>query len=533
MGIVNQIEIYQAEVEKEVSDNTYQIKLYWKTEESAQKYQGKYLVELKKSTEIVKSEEVQDKNCVFSNIQLDDKLYYTVSVTVKDQPDKSHSTPLLLKTYERLTGSYDGSSLELSWDKPDINIGSGKCIVKVDHSGIYTYEISPYVCGMEIPMEEKHFGEKINLTVTMQPYINKFSSGPSAEIPSLFCPVYTAEESAEGKKQVCFRKQGMDEKILSIPLDGEIYAADQEGKLKKPESPISSGSLELGIVSPYMLTIRSDTVLERADYDTFIAKVFQVTTTKAMYQIMEMIARGARQNIEDMLYFHCGLNPDKRCTDVRPGFSLKLEQELYMPEDQMSGGDAAGFVGNHTAFYEVSLARGKNMEYLEFDSFVHLMEEEIYPPSSEETVKPVGAGIIDLCAVRMRQPFYRIQYPEALFSSEAEPDIYAGNHVLMLAAPGFQEVPLPPENSTVVPYLLFRGRSALTLQITVVVCGVERKLPAGTTVGKMMGFMGIHGKGAKKLVLYRRSPSGEQTKISFSGEIWEDFPLFHGDRIEG
>ena len=36
----------------------------------------------------------------------------------------------------------------------------------------------------------------------------------------------------------------------------------------------------------------------------------------------------------------------------------------------------------------------------------------------------------------------------------------------------------------------------------------------------------------KRQVLYRRSPFGEEAKITFSEGPWEDMPLFHGDRID-
>ena len=543
MGAVYTLFVEQAEVSREPGGNTYQINIYWRTEESPQKYQGKYLAELYKGTEKVGSQDTEVKKATFANVELDEDAFYTLKVTVGDQPEINKTTPLMVKTYENLTGSYNGKILKLRWDEPDSGICGGKCKVKTNRSGIYSFDVRPYICGREIPMDETYFSEKEVFTVTLEPFANEYSSGPIARLESIFCPGYEAITAPEGKKQLYYRRQSPDETVLTVTLEGEIYDDDAKGQTKKPEAPVIQGPLELGITAPYQLTIKTDTLLNRTDYDSFVSKVCSLLTTAAMYQILEVIARGAGQEMEDMLYYHCGLRPDKRRADVRPGFSLRLEQAVYMPKDQMNGGDAAGFVGNHTAEYLVSLAHGEDMDYLEFDSFLSLMDEEIYPPQEQSEVRPVGAGILDMCAVRMRQPFYRIQYPEGIYSSEVEPDIHAGNHVLMLAAPGWEDVPLPlngvlgkdgqNEETSAVPYLLFRGRSALTLIISVAVNGLEKRIPVGTTVRKLFHSIGVYGERAKEAVLYRRSPFGEEAKITFSEGPWEDMPLFHGDRIEG
>ncbi len=536
MGNVNKITITKIQVSKESGKETYSVTAKWETEETPQPYTGKYLTEIKDISGTAASGESEGKSIKLNGVSLDAGTFYTLYVTAQDSQKKSDFGPVLQHTYENVTWKYDGRLLCLKWDNPSIYIGMGKCTVKSSTKGIFSYDIPPYTCGIDLPIEERLIGENPVLSVTLTPYSSLCSSGPAVDIPSVFCAKYIVTKDSDGKSFISYKKTGPGETSLEIFLEGDIYT-------KKPDAPIEKGPLSLGIEAPYKLAIQTGTRLERADYDAFVNQVSSAVTAKAMYEILDIIARSALQSPDDILYFHCGLRPEQRCADVRPGMALRLEQEMYLPKTQLSGGDTAGFIGTHTAEYQVSLAQGENLEYLEFDSFLALMEEEIYPPAGQEEVKPVGAGIIDLCAVRMRQPFYRIQYPQAMYSSDAEPDIYPGNQVLLLAAPGWQEIPLPVSGVKekeaqiqavgAVPYLMFRGRSALTLLITVMVNGIEKRVPAGTTAGKMLRFMGISATGRQQAVLYRRSPFGEMAAISCGGGILEEMPLMHGDRIEG
>ncbi len=530
MSGINKIQIYQATAEH--GEGGYCVSAYWKTQESPQTYQGSYHMEITSLSGTLAFVDTEKKSGKISNLKLDLENFYILKVTADGKSDEA---PLLLHTYQNARGNYDGSVLKLAWDAPNDAIGFGRCIVTVEHGGSFTYDIPPYVRGMELPMKEELYGENIVLSVSLLPFSSQISGGPVVTLPDLYSSRYIVKE-AEGKSiQMCYKAVRPDETKVDIPLEGEIYAQDAQGESKKPEAPLISGPLELGVTAPYVLKIHTDTLLARKDYDDFIAKIYHVVTTAAMYDILELIARCAFHDAADSLYFHCGLRPvadtgqtnvNQRCADVRPGFSLRLEQEVYMPKDQVNGDDAAGFVGSHTTEYTVSLAQGESMQYLEFDSFISQMDEEIYPPPGASAVSPASGGIIDLCAVRMRSAFYRIQYPDAMFSSDAEPDIYPENHTLLVADPGWKYAPMPS-------CLLFRGRSALTLLITIVVNGVEKKVPAGTTFGKLLNTMGIFGLRQNNMAWYRRGPFGTEAKLVFENDIPKDMPLLNGDRIEG
>lgn len=530
MAYINEIEIYQVTVEQG-DGGSYCVSAYWKTKESPQKYQGSYHVEITSLASMAASVDVEKKGGKIADVKLDPETFYTLKVTADG---KSDTAPLLTHTYENARGNYDGMVLRLRWDTLAADIRFGKCIVSVEQGGSFTYDIPPYALGLEQPMKEELYGQNVVLSVSLQPFSSKVSSGPVVTLPELYRSRYMVT-TKDQKVQICYKAARPDETSVNIPLEGEIYVVDAQKNSAKPAEPVTEGPLELGITQPYMLRINTGTLLDRRDYDSFIAKIYRVVTTAAMYDILEIITRCAFHAVEDSLYFHCGLRPvadsgqtnvNQRCADVRPGFTLRLEQEMYMPKEQISGDDAAGFVGTHTAEYAVSLAQGKDMQYLEFDSFISQMDEEIYSPADGSAVTPVSGGIIDLCAVRRRSAFYRIQYPEAMFSSDALPDVYEGNHTLLVADPGWKYASLES-------YLLFRGRSALTLLISVVVNGREQKVPAGTTFGKLLNSMGIYGLRTNRMTWYRRDPFGAEAEIVFEKDILKDMPLLNGDRIEG
>jgi hypothetical protein len=69
--------------------------------------------------------------------------------------------------------------------------------------------------------------------------------------------------------------------------------------------------------------------------------------------------------------------------------------------------------------------------------------------------------------------------------------------------------------------------------ITVIVNGVEKRVPVGTTFGKLLHAMGIYSLGKNEMMWYRRSPFGKEVPLYFEGDIISDMPLMHGDRIEG
>lgn len=539
MGSVIKIIIDEVEVNPAETSGHYDISVDCSTQDSPAPYEGKFTLDLldyntgqsvlRESIEIEKKYG-QIKGQI-NDFAADMQMEYQVVVSTKDDPNpKSAYEFVLFHTYTNASASYDGSILKLRWDMPDHRIYTGECIVNTKADARFSYEILPYMSGMDISFSENLIGEDVVFDVIMDPYISECSKGPQVSVSDISAPRYIVESEADGTHRIWYRNSVTDQNTVVIPLDGDIYGPDSS---KIPQSPIISenGILSINNEAPYAFTINTGTALTVGEYDAFVKEISDKVTVSALYQILDFIARCACQDLKDMLYFHCGLKPEQRSIDVRPGFSLHIEQEMYMPNIQLREENAAGFIGNHTADYLVSLTKGKDSEYLEFDSLVDSMDESLYPlPNAADTGKKmVSAGIIDLCSVQMRQPYYKIVYPDAMFQSEVEPDVEFTSHVVMSAIPvGAGDV-----SADLFPYHLFRGRSSLTILITVRINGIERKFPVGITLGKVLRAMGIYTIQNEDIKVYRRTPFGREAKLSFAGGLLEDLPLFHGDRIEG
>lgn len=528
MGVIHKITLDCVEVSRNADQKTFDIKALWNVEESAGPSENQYCVKITYMGEEITSQVTDSKTIDMTGVALDPEHLYELQVSSGDQMDQE---TLLLRTFENPVADYDGKMLRISWDKVDPAIGVSRCLMNVGGTR-YSVQIPNGVCGMEIPMSETVYGKDLQLSITLKPYANQICSGPSVELPELRCPSYKVQ-TQDGTSQIGYSGKAPAEEQLSVTLYDEIYQKDGKGQSLCPDKPLEFGPLVLGNTAPYTLTVNTGVLLTKETYDSFVAAVWPIVTVRAMYALLDVIPRCALHTVEDTLYFHCGLrrNADaqsqinRRCADVRPGFTLRLEQAQYLPQYQLSSPDAAGFIGVHTADYPVTLAEEDDGgTYLVFDSFVSGMDEEIYSASSEMT--HAGAGILDLSAVRMRSAFYRIQYPDALYSSDVQPDVYKENHTLLLADPGWNDAALET-------YMLFRGRSALTLLLTVWANGVEKKMPVGTTLGGLLRSMGIWEGAGHRVKWYRRDLYGRWVPVTGSDQLLQTLPLMNGDRVEG
>jgi len=516
-------------------NGTYTVDAHWDIQTSASPFTGTYTAKILKSdddTTLVSKEGITTQDVQLKGASFTKDVNYKIVVTAESV---SASSPILWHTYENVKARYDGNRLRLLWDAPDRSIASGFCYVENDAGCVCTYPIPTGVRGADIPLEEEIYGINGGFTVMLQSVSGSVLLGPVVKLEKVYYPVYTFRQIKENGTRTQLGYQAGNSKAASLvfPLKGEIYKTKED----VPPEPIKGGAvLTLENTLPYTLTVSLDKELTRQDYLSFVKAAYEKVVPKAMYDIFEVISRCALQGGDDILYYYCGLDAEKRRVDVRPGFYLRLEQEMYLSRLELTDGDSAGFIGMHTADYPVTLARLEDNDCLEFDSFLSFMKEDLYLPGGDAGKKIIGAGILDLSAVRMRQPYWQIHYPDALFVSSVEPDIHPGSHAILLAAPGFTETPVPvtAEENTDTPYLIFRGRSALTLLITVTINGAEKRVPAGMTIGKLLSLTGIRASDSSGFYWYRRDPYGVEARVRLGGEDgWESLPLLNGDRIEG
>ena len=545
MGTVYEISIYQIKTSLK-NQKTYEVEVCWSVKQSPKPYEGEYLVEFRSDAGVLNNTSVSgnERRAVLSGLTMESGEYYSVRVSAAEDPSVSETEPVLQDTYEGVSGDYDGKKIRLTWEAPDVHIGKGECRIILRSGGSYVHEIPPYVRGMEILLNEEFFCKKEPFDITLTPYISEVSSGPKTVISGLFSPDYVMD----GQAGICCRCNGTGETALSVTLHAQEVFRREGGAAAAPQDPITVGPLTLDNQEPCRLAVGTANVLSREDYEGFVRACYRYVTAEAMYEILDFVSRAARQRPEDSLYFHCGLSETLRCADIRPGFFVRVEQALYQYQQEMGESDVSGFIGSHTAEYAVSLHRGKEMSYLEFDSFVSLFEEELYPLQDKDqsgaaaSCQQVGAGVLDLCSVNMRQPYYRIQYPDGIFTSDVPPDGHPDSQVALLAAPGWEETKIAKSAQSggqkavlTAPYLVFRGRSGVTLLFTVTVNGREEKVPAGTTVEKLLRRKGCFHVDPGAVRMFRRNPYGKKARITTpegQGELLWELPLLHGDCIE-
>lgn len=533
MGTVYELKLYQVEVE--LCGETYNIDVGWTVKQSPKAYDGDYLVKIIGNgvTVVEKTVSGQKREACITGAALDSNTDYCIQISVKDQPEIISEESLLLKTYENVTVDYDGENLLLKWSPPDWGISEGRCQILPKSGGNYAYDIAAYHRGLHISLDEEIFGAKEGFQIILTPYITNISSGPQVVIRDISRPDYVPGE----EETLRCRCTNLEEKVISLVLRTPSVFKETGMEVTVSER-IAYGPLSLSKTEPYTLSIDTGQILERTEYDLFIRECYRCVTPGAMYEILDFIARAATQRTEDMLYYSCGFSESRRCADIRPGYSIQVEQAVYQYQTKMEEGNVSGFIGNNTATYKISLQAGQEMEYLEFDSFVSMFEEELYVLSSAGTQQQstlgrpqqIGAGILDLCSTNARNPYYRIQYPEAMFVSDALPDTQTGNHVFLLGVPGWEELPDPQA-----PYLLFRGRTAITLLFTVIVNGREECIPAGTTLEKLLRQKGVYYPDFHMVRIFRRNPYGREAclrNLADDPAFFRKLPLMHGDRID-
>lgn len=541
MGTVYEIELYQVSVSG--SGDGFHVNACWTVKQSPKPYDGDFTAEIVENFVTVAKTSVSggEREADFQDVSLDPEANCLIRISASEQPSVSSEVPLLLKTYKNVKADYDGEILFLRWDRPGKGIRNGQCRILPEAGGNYLYDIPVYARGIRIAFDEELCGAQEGMRICLTPYITECSSGPEYVIENFVRPAYVPDEQA---KTLRYRSNSQKETEIAWTLQAASVFQKKGETEKIPENPISHGPLCLGCTKPYTLTIQTAQTLERTEYDKFVAECYEYVTASAMYEILDIISRAAMQRVDDMLYYHCGFSQEKRCADLRPGFALRVEQAAYQYQNGMDEGDISGFSGNGSSVYKVSLQRGREMEYLEFDSFVSMLEVELYSLQSTAGQQQTGSGILDLSSVNIRNPYYRIQYPDGMFTSDVPPDIIPGNHPFLLGAPGWEDVPLTVSSrisgerdgiSETVPYLLFRGRAALTLLLTVTVNGREELVPAGTTFEKLFRQKGICNADFDSLRIFRRSPYGKEAcmaNVPESAAFFSNLPLMHGDRIE-
>lgn len=334
---------------------------------------------------------------------------------------------------------------------------------------------------------------------------------------------------------VAYRFQSEQESTLQISLMQELF-----------QTPITEAidcqslKLEKQDVG-YMLTIQTQNPLPKTDYNSFCSTLTdKMVTIKGLYLLQDTIARSGNLLLTDLLYYHSGVDSSNRCSDLRPGFTLEVETANYMPTYEIDKQDGApGFVGTHTAHYKILTREADTDIRLEFNSFID-QYAEYFDVAKEQDSNVITAGnVLDFFVSDYRKPLYRIVYPQGFQASDVEQTHYPSDNILLIGADSYSQLgdytesiknmPVFSENSNI-PVLMFRGRSAVTLMVSIWVNGDAKLVPVGTTLGGVLEEQGFYQAEMAKTKVERLSPYG-YAQMSASSCVTA-LPLMLGDRIE-
>lgn len=311
---------------------------------------------------------------------------------------------------------------------------------------------------------------------------------------------YTFSTPASGQQPYAYYYGGGSQPPFDVivPLDA-AFTATPSGRLPAP-FVLEAGSSPF----PYQLRAPRDSAVwdfsgtdplrpaVRSAFDQLLDALELLPLKPGRLQaIRNWLAQLLPQTFAETLYLRHGFDPAGRTVDLTPGMRLRVDFEAHQAVDPGQS-PLNGFVGSGAATIEVAplLAAG-GQPASGFDPFLSQLQGLLVPP-------PHGgaAGAIDLQGAAYQLPWWRLVYPRSFSSGDTTGDASARQNVALLGAPTHalltaatsalqQDRALPAQ--AVLTW--FRGRAAVVPEIPIVLQGVLRHVPLGTTVrGLLSGF---------------------------------------------
>lgn len=264
---------------------------------------------------------------------------------------------------------------------------------------------------------------------------------------------------------------------------------------------------------PYKLTIAADdevwkfeldsirTTLQ-SDYIAFLKAVESPTgeagaTPYGISLLQSAIGRYMPQTFAELLYYNFGLTTDtsvgSASIDLRPGMVLRASISDYQ---EVTGTDVntwvPGYAGAASLDFEIGgYTAGSNWR-TGFNAFLSALSAQQALHVDAPYVNTSGtqasgvAGDSDLYYSAFLQPFYRMFVPGTVPPATSTGSTTISSNFALAAASDYtslQSVGIDPSQNAVA---YFRARTVLQAMIYVVLNGVEKLVPIGTTVGNLL-----------------------------------------------
>lgn len=357
--------------------------------------------------------------------------------------------------------------------------------------------------------------------------------GTASNTVTSFLPGYYPRKDEEGREYLRFYQGAFTEEVLCHVFTEELFSTHLEESIE--QGVLLLEPLEKG----YRLTVHAAAPLVREDYIKFVDQIKDKICPYGFYSLCDVLLRLSPQLSGDTAYFQCAFLPERGTADLRPGLILNLATAVYQPQYDPKIASAAGFSAMYSNSYPVTMK--KQGTYLEFDCYAGAIAEYMnYSRISNGASNVVFAsGILDMLQPAVRQPYYRILYPEKLTHDYSTETPYPSDNMVILTADSYGAILAAGNavyenraaiNNLPIPLVIFKGRSTLSLHMPVNDNGQSLSVPVGTTVHDILQRQGICG--GREFELYRRGDDGREYPVFVKfAENPEDIVLISGDKI--
>ncbi|SJZ84192.1 hypothetical protein SAMN04488128_1011808 [Chitinophaga eiseniae] len=282
-------------------------------------------------------------------------------------------------------------------------------------------------------------------------------------------------------------------------------------------TPITAGPFSItpsGVAAlPYKLTISAseeawsfNTVairpLLQQDYITFLKAVEKPpagnvpgATAYGIALVQSAIAAALPQTFAELLYYNFGFSTATTAgagyIDLRPGMVLRVTASDYINIPGSVPSWINGYGPGAPLDFEIgSYLAGANWR-TGFDAFLSTLSSlgalGVTTPALSSGYTQAGlAGAVDLYYPQFIQPFYRLYIPSAINAAWGQGSNSTQSNFTLVAAASYTAL----QNTTVIPSTTptayFRGRTTVQVLIKVMVNGVERLTPVGTSAGNLL-----------------------------------------------
>lgn len=429
----------------------------------------------------------------------------------------------------------------------------------------------------------------VSLLVPGEDPVVVVASGPEARIP--YAPATTPETAPAVTVAAMATEiaRGVASAQVDVPpvlFVGPSYLAPGPGRNLQPAQiqlllpqlfvvppPASIGDLPLGFEltaagPPYawLLTIPADspvwTFTDRVDIPAaWVALVDKLeglgATPYGIAILTEALSRAMPQTFDETLFLAYGLQFARGCIDLRPGVVLRVAYEGYQVAPGAQATTLSGYVTSAGADYEVVSYDRSGTWTNGLDAFLAALAQGgvvVPEPSSSGGQQPGGGGVLDAFTVNMQAPFVRLVYPPTFLATTSPGSAFPQLNAVLLAGRSISALEtatdnvrnsLPPGPSVAKAY--FRGRTVVSALVRIVVDGVPRLVPLGTTLGNVLAGAGARPPNTNLPLagVTLRRPRAAAVIGSWPAGDWVvrlgwapaepyilDLPLLHGDRLE-